>query len=268
VLPTDNTLAAAAGQVAGAPLSPAAATNVTPASLGGQQVRHVVRLRLDQQDVGPRRHGMRPLDVQRRFDRPIRVGRRRAVAQIDDLEIGVGQTVAGIENLQIAGDVGIARGVDDRDGLAAAVGRQVAAEIGELVESVSLPKLRGSDEPLRDAACRRLARARLDRVQLDCRGGDNIGQRSDGKKIARFQPLHGADPQPPAAAVLRLGGIASRLPSEHQTLLWPTTDHWLFPRVGWVERSEPHHALFSGILVGLARHLRCRRSTHPTISDN
>src|SRR5208283_1321976 len=94
------------------------------------------RRSFDQNDIGSGSHGVGPLDVERRLQRPARVGRSRA--QVVDGEVGrSGQVELAVKGGQVGLDVRIVVGGDDGDGLS----RTVA---DNLVDSVSgLDLLRG-----------------------------------------------------------------------------------------------------------------------------
>ena len=97
-----------------------------------QQV--VVRgaVRLDEQDVGPRRDRVGPLHIQGDFRSParVRLGQPARAAGLTYLgEDGVGEVERLGELFQVAGDVRIVVGVDDGD-------RRAAAVPGDLVEPV------------------------------------------------------------------------------------------------------------------------------------
>jgi hypothetical protein len=87
------------------------------------------------------------LDIQGDFDRPAGVGRgqSRASRFIHLAEArGRRQAVCGIERGQIAANIRIVVGIDDGDGLAAAVDGRAAGQ-PNLVEAVSVTDLAGTD---------------------------------------------------------------------------------------------------------------------------
>ena len=95
---------------------------------------------LDEKDCGFRRDGVRPLNVERDFERPIRVCRGALRARgVDFVEAAVrrcarGQAELRAEDAEIGFGVGIVVRVDDADDLAGALVR-------DLVEAVSMANL-------------------------------------------------------------------------------------------------------------------------------
>src|SRR5208337_5684262 len=107
-----------------------------------EQGGKAVRRSFDQNDIGSGSHGVGPLDVERRFQRPARVGYGRV--QVVDLEGGrSGQAKLPVKGGKVGVDVRIAVGGDDGDGLSRTVAGLSARE-RDLVHSVSvLDLLRG-----------------------------------------------------------------------------------------------------------------------------
>src|SRR5271157_5325398 len=108
-----------------------------------EQGGKAVRRSFDQNDIGSGSHGVGPLDVERRLQRPARVGRGRA--QVVDGERGrSGEAVLLVKGSKVGTDVRVVVGIDDGDGLSRTVAGNLAARERDLVYSVSvLDLLRG-----------------------------------------------------------------------------------------------------------------------------
>src|SRR5271156_860076 len=106
----------------------------------GEQVAQVIRRSFDEENLGLRRDGVRPFDIQRNFDRPVRVRGRLASAGIQLAEAavagGAGRQVELLaENAQVVPGVGIVVSVHERDGLAGAL-------VGDEIKTVGMANLR------------------------------------------------------------------------------------------------------------------------------
>ncbi len=111
---------------------------------GRQKIGITGRGRLHQQNLRPRRDGVRPLDIEGLLQLPParRVGRRQAGAAIlvDAGDGRRGQTELGAEGVQVRLDVRVVIGIHDRNRLARAVPSDGAE--ADLVEPVGLLNLR------------------------------------------------------------------------------------------------------------------------------
>src|SRR5580693_2183483 len=87
-----------------------------------QQVAEAVRGSLDQKNHGLRCDRVGPLDIERDFDRPVRVRSRLASVRVDLSETAVGsrtgwQTILFVENTEVGLDIRVVIGVNDSDHL-------------------------------------------------------------------------------------------------------------------------------------------------------
>ena len=118
--------------------------------LGGQQIAEAGRVRFDQQNLGARRDGVRPLDVEADLERPPRVNTRirRTTGLVDLREATIpsgagGKPVLAAEAAQVALSGRIIIGVDDRDRLPG-TGRRVRREpVDRLHRRRRQPRRRG-----------------------------------------------------------------------------------------------------------------------------
>ncbi len=127
-----------------------------PAHRAGDKIRIGTTGGFDQDEIGFRREGMRPLNVQRFFPLPGAVGGAGAVgigggiigaAVLRDLGEGgrIGQAILCVEDLQVGEGIGIVVGIDDGDGLAAAIADNIAKH--DLIDAVGGADLGGSQRP-------------------------------------------------------------------------------------------------------------------------
>src|SRR5271157_4663843 len=101
-----------------------------------EQGGKAVRRSFDQNDIGSGSHGVGPLDVERRLQRPARVGCGR---QVVDGEGGrSGEAVLLVKGSKVGTDLRIVVGADDGDGLSRTVAGNIATRERDLVYSVSL----------------------------------------------------------------------------------------------------------------------------------
>ena len=165
---------------------------------GGQQVRAGIVVGLDQEDVGPRRDGVGPLDVERDLGGPAAVGGRRAAPAplVDFGEGRVGQSELHVELVQVVGDVRVVEGVDDGDRLTATVADHAVE--ADVVEPIAVADLGGR------VAARPGAAQRLDAV-----GGveRQVGRVEDRQQFARFERFQseGVPPDRPSIPADGLG---------------------------------------------------------------
>ena len=121
-------------------------TATTPgwsAAYAAAAFRLVVRVgrRIDEQDVGPGSQGgsKRPLDVDGDLVAPTGVAHRQAAAA-GLVHLGehrrIGDAELEVELVQVAGDVGVIEGVDDRNGRSRAVAGHRSTAEADLVEPV------------------------------------------------------------------------------------------------------------------------------------
>ena len=113
---------------------------------GRQQVGEIIRVGLNQEDACPRGHGVGPLHVERSFDGPIGIGRRklRAAGLIDYSEarvVGLGRSELAVEDLQVGADRRVVVGVDNGNRLTGAVVRHVAGQRLDLIQPVGMADL-------------------------------------------------------------------------------------------------------------------------------
>src|SRR5262249_57725535 len=99
---------------------------------------------LDKDDVRPRCHGMCPFHIQTFLCSPgAIIGRERGAARLVDHGEARrrGDAIHGIEGLEITVEVGLVVGIDNGNGLAAAIAFYRAVAEGDLIEPIGLADL-------------------------------------------------------------------------------------------------------------------------------